>query len=433
MGGSVGTPDQRRTLSVLGAAQVLDGVGIAAGVAAGSLLVVQITGSEAWAGLAQTFGVLGAAAAAVPLARVSNRSGRRPGLALGLATGAVGAVVVVSAGVLSWLPLVLAGTFLVGAASAAGYQARYAATDLAAPEHVGFSLSLVVWASTVGAVLGPNLMAPAADVADAIGLPRLTGPYLVTGLGLFAGSVVVAVLLRPDPLITARRMRGEHETPPHVSFRAGLRVARAYPLAVVGLVAIAIGHAVMVMVMVMTPVHMGHMDVALRVIGLVISVHVLGMYALSPVVGWLVDRWTPRAVVLVGVGIFVLATALAGLAPDTGMVQLGVGLFLLGLGWSCTLVAGSALITEAVPDAQRPGVQGAGDTLMNLAGALGGVVAGLVVWLGSYHWLNLFAALLLLPLTVLTLRPPRPRDHPQPGVDLGLDVHVDHPESTSSP
>jgi len=415
------TATQRRTLAVLGSAQVLDGVGIAAGVAAGSLLVVQITNSEAWAGLAQTFGVLGAAAAAVPLARVSNRHGRRPGLALGLATGAVGAAVVVGAGVAGWLPLLLLGTFLVGAASAASYQARYAATDLAAPEHVGFSLSLVVWASTVGAVLGPNLMAPAADVADAIGLPRLTGPYLVTGLGLLAGATVVAMLLRPDPLVTARRLRGEHEVPPHVSFRAGLRVASEYPLAVVGLVAIAIGHAVMVMVMVMTPVHMGHMDMALRVIGL---------YAFSPVVGWLVDRWTPRAVLLVGVGIFVLATTLAGTAPDLAVFQLGVGLFLLGLGWSCTLVAGSALITEAVPDEQRPGVQGAGDTLMNLAGALGGVVAGLVVWLASYHWLNLVAALLLVPLTVLTLRPPRSG---RTRVDLGLDGQVDHPESTSSP
>ena len=398
---------QRRTLAVLGSAQVLDGVAIAASVAAGSLLVAQITHSDAWAGLAQTFGVLGAATAAVPLARVSNQRGRRPGLFLGLSIGAVGAVVVVVGGVLSLLPVVLLGTFLVGAASAASYQARYAATDLAAPERVGFSLSLVVWASTVGAVVGPNLMAPAADLADVLGLPRLTGPYLVTGTGLLAGTAVVAAFLRPDPLLTARRLRGEHTTPAHVSFRAGLRIARSYPLAVVGLASIAIGHAVMVMVMVMTPVHMNDMDVTLRVIGLVISVHVLGMYAFSPLVGWLTDRWTPRAVVLIGIGAFVLATALAGLAPDMAMVQLGCGLFLLGLGWSCTLVAGSALITESVPLAQRPAVQGAGDTLMNLAGALGGAVAGVVVWLGSYQWLNLIAALLLVPLAVLTLRPGR--------------------------
>ncbi len=398
---------QRRTLAVLGSAQVVDGIAIGASIAAGSLLVLQITGSDAWAGLSQTCVVLGAAAAAVPLARLSNQRGRRAGLTFGLSVGALGAAVIVVAGVLDSLPLLLFGAFLVGAASAASYQARYAATDLAAPARVGISLSLVVWASTVGAVVGPNLMAPAADVADAMGLPRLTGPFLVTATGLLAGAIVVQLLLRPDPLLTARRLRGESTTPPHVSLRAGLATARSYPLAVVGLVSIAIGHAVMVMVMVMTPVHMNDMDVTLSVIGLVISVHVLGMYAFSPLVGWLTDRWTPRAVVLIGIGVFVLATALAGLAPDMAMVQLGCGLFLLGLGWSCTLVAGSALITEAVPLAQRPAVQGAGDTLMNLAGALGGAVAGIVVWLGSYHWLNLIAALLLVPLTVLTVRPGR--------------------------
>jgi MFS family permease len=400
---------------VLASAQVLDGVGISAAVAAGSLLVVQITGTDAFAGLAQTTGVLGAAAAAVPLARISNQRGRRPGLATGIAAGAVGAVTVIVAGVQGWVWLLLIGTFVTGMASAAGYQARYAATDLADDDRVGLSLSLVVWASTIGVVAGPNLMAPAAGLAASIGLPRLTGPYLLTGAALATAAVVIAVGLRPDPLLTARRRRGEQESPPHVSLREGLAVAARFPAAVVGLASIALGHVVMVMVMVMTPVHMQEMDVTLSVIGVVISVHVLGMYAFSPLVGWLTDRWSARGVVLTGVVVLLAAVVVAGTAADMAVTQLGVGLFLLGLGWSCTLVAGSAMVTEAVPDAQRPGVQGAGDTLMNLAAALGGVVAGVVVWLASYHVLNLVAALLLVPLAVLAgrLRPPRSSNPPR--------------------
>jgi ABC-type proline/glycine betaine transport system permease subunit len=165
------TPVQRRTVRVLAAAQVLTGVGVGAGVAAGSLLVADLTGAEGLAGLAQTAGVVGAAVAAGPLAWLSVRSGRRIGLVTGLWIAAAGALVVIGASVLEVVPLVLLGTFGVGVASAVGLQARYAASDLAAPVHVGRDLSMVVWATTVGAVLGPNLMQPAANLAEALGLP----------------------------------------------------------------------------------------------------------------------------------------------------------------------------------------------------------------------------------------------------------------------
>ncbi len=395
---------QRRTIGVLSTTQVLSGVGVASGVAAGSLLVADVTGSEAWAGLAQTSGVLGAAAAAVPLAAVSNRRGRRPGLSMGLLAGGVGALVVIVAGTLEVLPLILLGTFLVGAATAAGLQARYTATDLADPQRVARSLSLVVWATTVGAVLGPNVMQPASEVADAVGLPPLTGPYLVTATALLTGAVVIFVGLRPDPLLTERRTRGVHEAPTRATMAEVRDALRTSPGAVLGLTALAVGHAVMVMVMVMTPVHMQHVDVTLSVIGLVISVHILGMYALSPLVGWFADRFGARRGIVIGVVVLLVSTVVAGTAPGDDVPRLGLGLFLLGLGWSFTLVCGSALITESAPEADRPGVQGAGDTLMNLAGAAAGVVAGVVVAVGGYGWLNLVAALVLVPLVVLLLR-----------------------------
>lgn len=404
---------QRRTVRALSTAQVLAGVGVASGVAAGSLLVADVTGSEALAGLAQTGGVIGAALAAVPLARLSSRQGRRRGLVTGLLVASTGAVVVITGAVTGLLPVLLLGTLLVGVASAVTLQARYAATDLAEPRHTARALSVVVWATTVGAVLGPNLMEPASRLADGVGLPSLSGPYLVTGGALLLAAAVVAVTLRPDPLLTARQLRGEHQPPPHAALLPTLRVVRGAPGAALGMSAIVLGHAVMVMVMVMTPVHMQHVEVTLEVIGLVISVHILGMYALSPLVGMASDRWGPRPVIGLGAATLLASTAVAGTAAGDAVPQLGLGLFLLGLGWSCTLVAGSALLSGSVPDVDRPAVQGAGDTLMNVGGALAGAAAGVVVAVGSYGWLTAWAAVLVVPLVVaLAMGARRPASAP---------------------
>jgi MFS family permease len=407
---------QRRTIAVLSGAQVLTGVGVGAGVAAGSLLVAELSGSESLAGLAQTCGVVGAAVAAGPLAWLSTRRGRRIGLATGLWIAVAGSAVVIAGAVLGWVVLALVGSFGVGVASAVGYQARYAASDLAKPQHVARDLAFVVWATTVGAVLGPNLMEPASRLAEALSMPPLSGPYLVTVSAVTLSALVVTGLLRPDPLLESRRLTTEAGSHQHgagqdaaragmvAELRHGWRVVRAAPGAVAGVVSIAIGHVVMVMVMVMTPVHMQHVEVTLQVIGLVISVHILGMYALSPVVGWVADRRGSPTVIAAGVGLLAAATFVAGTASGDNIVQLGVGLFLLGLGWSCTLVGGSALLSVSVPDEHRPAAQGVGDTLMNVAAAVGGAAAGVIVFAASYAWLNAAAAACLVPLVVVLVR-----------------------------
>ncbi len=404
---------QRRTVGVLAAAQVLTGVGVGAGVAAGSLLVAELTGTEGLAGLAQTFGVIGTAVAAGPLAWLSVRSGRRIGLVTGLWIAAVGALVVIVASVFELVPLVLVGTFGVGVASAVGLQARYAASDLAAPEHVGRDLALVVWATTVGAVLGPNLMQPASSLAEAVGLPPLSGPYLVTAASITLAALMVSGLLRPDPLLEARSLAlalnadataGAGGAGMIAELAHGARVVRASPGASLAVAALAVGHVVMVMVMVMTPVHMQHVDVTLQIVGLVISVHILGMYVFSPVVGWFADRRGSIWVITVGVVVLAAATVVAGTASGDSVVQLGIGLFLLGLGWSGTLVGGSALLSTSVPDEHRPAAQGVGDTVMNVAAAIGGIFAGVIVYAASYAWLNVAAGLCLLPLAAALIR-----------------------------
>ncbi len=388
-------PAQRRTVVVLSAAQVLGGLGVGAAVAVGGLLAAGVTGNEGVAGLAQTCGVVGAALAALPLVRLTDRWGRRIGLSAGLGIAALGALLVIVGADRRATPLLFFGFVLTGAATAAGLQSRYAATDLATDTHRARDLSTVVWATTVGAVAGPNLADPAGRVATALGLPQLTGGYLLALVALTVGGTLVVLALHPDPLLAARARAadaGMHH-PQRPRLRHSLGVVRGHQGALIGLAAIAVAHTCMVAVMVMTPIHMAHVDVSLTIIGVVLSVHILGMYAFSPLVGMASDRYGRRRVIIVGSGLLLAACLVAGTAAADNALQLGIGLFLLGLGWSCGLVAGSTLLTESVPEPERPGAQGASDLVMNVCAAVGGALAGIVVALASYGLLTVLAAI----------------------------------------
>ena len=389
---SSNTALQEKTVKVLATAQVLNGVGVAGTVAAGSLLVASITNSETLGGLAQTSSVLGAAALALPLARLTSRGGRRLALSVGLISGVFGSLLAIFGGSRENIYLMLTGTFLVGAASAAGYQARFAAIDLAANEKRAKQLSFVVWGSTIGAVTGPNLMEPSGNLAESFGLPRLTGPYLISAVTLALAVLVIQLFLRPDPYLTAAKDSGA-ATLPRVKTKVALKHIRSNARASFAIASIAIGHIAMVAVMVMTPVHMAHVDVTLTIIGLVISVHVLGMYAFSPLVGALTDRLGRLRVIQIGVAILLSSALISGFARADDAITLGIGLFLLGLGWSCTLIAGSALLTESVSPEFKSASQGASDLVMNLSGASGGAIAGVVIATLSYGWLCLLSAI----------------------------------------
>lgn len=389
---SSNTALQEKTVKVLATAQVLNGVGVAGTVAAGSLLVASITNSETLAGLAQTSSVLGAAALALPLARLTSRGGRRLALSVGLIAGVIGSLFAIFGGSRENIYLMLTGTFLVGAASAAGYQARFAAIDLATNEKRAKQLSFVVWGSTIGAVTGPNLMEPSGNLAESFGLPRLTGPYLISAVTLALAVLVIQLFLRPDPYLTAAKDSGA-ATLPRVKTKVALKHIRSNARASFAIASIAIGHIAMVAVMVMTPVHMAHVDVTLTIIGIVISVHVLGMYAFSPLVGALTDRLGRLRVIQIGVAILLSSALISGFARADDAITLGIGLFLLGLGWSCTLIAGSALLTESVSPEFKSASQGASDLVMNLSGASGGAIAGVVIATLSYGWLCLLSAI----------------------------------------
>ena len=395
---------QRRTVGVLAAVQVFSGIAVAGAVPAGALIAASLAGEQV-AGLAQTAGVLGAALLALPLARRALTHGRRSALSIGYGIALAGALLVVAGGVTRSLLLVLIGCLMVGVASASGYQSRYAAIDLAHPDRRARQLSLVVWAGTIGAVLGPNLLNFSGNIAMSLGLPQLTGTYVLAALMLALGVTALMLFLRPDPYLLSRSIAHVDEvgTPAKARLSDGIAHLRSHLPAMLGVASVSLGHVVMVMVMVMTPVHMKHVDVELQVIGFVISVHVLGMYAFSPLVGLLVDRLGRMPMMLAGAGILLLACAVAGTAAPDAVPQLAIGLFLLGLGWSCTLIAGSTLLTDDLDEADRPSVQGLSDLIMNLSAAVGGIIAGVIVAYASYGALCAAAVVPILALIAFVL------------------------------
>jgi MFS family permease len=396
---------QRRAVRVLVTGQVLGGIGIGATLAIGAVLAAEIAGA-AWAGAAATLSTLGAAAAAIPLARLAARAGRRAALTTGVLLSAAGSVVTVVAAGSQSFPLLLLGLALLGVGAAVNLQSRFAATDLASAERRGRDLSLVVWSTTIGAVLGPNLFGPGEYIAEFFGMPELTGSFVIAVAAQLTAAVVYLVGLRPDPYLVSKSL------PPAPSAPVATGEVRAHRLVVLAIGTIGASHAVMVSVMSMTPVHLTTHGATLTIVGLTISLHVAGMFALSPVFGWLSDKIGPIGTILIGQATFVLSLVCVGLgSQDTTLVT--VGLILLGLGWSASTVAGSALIAQVVTGTARPRVQGRTDLVMNLSGAAGGALAGPVLAGIAYAglaWvaLGVVGVVVVAILVVTRIRMPQP-------------------------
>ena len=389
---------QRKTIRVLTAGQVLSGFGLGSTLSIGSLLAAHLSGSPAWAGSAATFSTLGAATWAIPLARLAYQRGRRVSLATGAAIAITGASLVITAAAVQIFPLLLVALFLLGAGSAVGLQARFAATDLPSNRSTGRDLSVVVWATTFGAVIGPNLFGPGEIVGHALGLPSMTGPFVFTIVAQIAATSVFWFGLRPDPLLVAKQLNAA-KTKGKTSFATAIATLKKYPMAAFAISAIALSHMVMVSVMSMTPIHMKGMGFDLVVVGFTISLHIAGMYAFSPVFGWLSDKLGRVQTVILGQTIYVAALAIAGFGQDS-RVMVTIGLFLLGLGWSASTVGGAALLTATLPVEEKTNVQGLSDSLMNLSGAFGGAVAGSILTAFMFLGVNLAA---LIPVFLIVI------------------------------
>jgi len=397
------TPDgvarvQRRTVAVLAAGQVLGGVAFGATVSLGALLAADLSGQEALSGLATASVTLGAALCAIPLARLAASRGRRRALTLGNLFALVGIALVISAAAVRWFPLLLVGVILIGAGNAGNLQSRFAATDLSAPTRRGRDLGTVVWATTVGGVLGPLMLTPGEVVGGWLGMPPLTGSYAFSIVAQVLALALYLVGLRPDPLRIAQALaRSAGSGPALVTEQDSPRVARYAVFAVAG------SHVVMASVMAMTPVHLSHLDPrnVTTIVGVTIALHVFGMYGLSPVFGVLADRWGRLRTILLGQAILAASLVTAAVAPQSATAVL-IALVLLGLGWSAATVGGAALLTEATPTALRPRRQGRSDTAMTLSAAIGSVLAGGVLQLIGYGGLAMVALVVVVAITALS-------------------------------
>ena len=400
---------QRRTLRLLFVTQIVSGIGVAIGVSVGALLAADLAGVGV-SGLAQSAVVVGAALFAIPATAIVRRHGRRLSLAAGYLVAAAGGLLVVTAGVRGSIPLLFVGFFFFGGATAANLQARYAAVDLAPVASRGRHLSIIVWATTLGAVAGPQFAALAGAALVRYGVPTLAGPFFFSALLFGLAALSLLLFLRPDPALLARSagdgVSGGTAPSDGAGMRAAFRAVASRPSATLGVAAMAVGHMVMVGVMAMTPVHIrgaGHDAVhTLRIVGVVLSFHVAGMYAFAPVMGWLTDRLGRRWVIVLGIGLLLTACALAGTAGHDS-ARLAAALMTLGLGWSATMVAGSALLTESVPLELRAAAQGFSDLTMGLAGAAAGALSGVIVHAWGYPTLALLAAVTTTPLVLLVL------------------------------
>lgn len=392
---------QKRTVKVLAIGQAFGGFGLGATLSVGALMAADLSGTNAWSGAAATLSTLGSATSAIPLANLAYRKGRRVALASGAAIAITGAMTMILAATLRSFPMELIALFLLGAGSAVSLQARFAAADIPVSGPRGKDLSLVVWATTVGAVVGPNLIAPGESLGLAIGLPHLAGPFLFTIVAQLSSTLIFWFGLRPDPLLIAKDIAGLPARRVNPGFKAAIEVIRARPLAGYAVLTIALSHMVMVSIMSMTPAHLNTAGHSLSDVGLTISLHIAGMYAFAPVFGVLADRLGSVKTIVLGQFIFLAAIGFAGLGQNNFQMVI-VGLFLLGLGWSASTVSGSALLTQVLPTDEKTKVQGFSDSLMNLSGAFGGAISGTILLLYTFGGLNAAALIPVVFIVVAT-------------------------------
>ncbi|MFJ4268936.1 MFS transporter [Streptomyces coelicoflavus] len=390
---------QRRILRVLVASQILSGAGLAAGVTVGALLAQDMLGTTSLAGLPSALFTAGSALTAITVGRISQARGRRPGLATGYLTGAIGSAGAIVAAVLDTPVLLFLALFVYGAGTATNLQARYAGADLAPPGHRARAVSTVLVATTLGGVAGPNLAAPAGTLAEHLGIPHLAGLFVISGAAYALAALVLALWLRPDPLLLARTVARAKEADAATGPAAGGDTdTGARGGVVLGALVMILTQLVMVAIMTMTPVHMHDHGHSTAASGLVIGIHIGAMYLPSPLTGWLVDRYGRMKIAAASGTTLLAAGLLAAAAPGDSVALLALALALLGLGWNFGLVSGTAIITDTVPLATRAKTQGLVDVSIAIAGATGGITSGIMVAATSYPALALTGGALSLAL-----------------------------------
>ncbi|WP_438286795.1 MFS transporter [Paenibacillus hubeiensis] len=392
-----------RTMKVVIASQICGGAGLAAGITVGALIAQDMLGTDNFAGVPTGLFTLGSAGAALMVGRLSQRLGRRTGLAAGFLAGGIGAIGVVLAALFNSIPLLFISMLVYGAGTATNLQARYAGTDLALPAQRAKTISMAMVFTTFGAVAGPNLVNVTGKFATSLGAPALTGPFMLAAAAYILAGVILLIFLRPDPFIVAKAI-AEVELKGQTGEKNYVKEVRIHKKGIIiGASVMVLTQIVMIAIMTMTPVHMEHHGHDLSKVGLVIGIHVASMYLPSVITGVLVDRFGYIRMAYVSGFTLLLSGVLAAFAPGDSMVLLTLALALLGLGWNFGLISGTAAIVDAAPSHVRAKTQGTVDVLIALSGASGGALSGMVVAQSSFTVLSLigaFLSLLLIPVVI---------------------------------
>lgn len=395
----------RQTLLIVVISQIFGGAGLAAGITVGALLAQDMLGTDSFAGVPTALFTLGSAGAALLVGRLSQRFGRRTGLATGFLVGGAGAIGVILAAIIHSIPLLFASLFIYGAGTATNLQARYAGTDLATSRQRATAVSIALVSTTVGAVAGPNLVDVMGRFAASINVPALAGPFILAAAAYILAGLVLLAFLRPDPLFIATALADYQkmkDANPLENDYNGMTINKRGIVA--GATVMILTQIVMVAIMTMTPVHMGHHGHGLSEVGMLIGIHVGAMYLPSLITGVLVDR-LGRTIMAIASGITLLsAGVLAAVAPADSMLGLIIALALLGLGWNFGLISGTALIVDSTNASTRAKTQGTVDVLIALSGASGGMLSGMVVAQTSYATLSIVGGILSLLLIPFVIR-----------------------------
>ena len=393
-----GAPPMRpRLMATLLAAVICGSTGHSVSLSVGSIVAADLTGSNTWSGLPVALGALGTALASVPLARLMARFGRRPGLALGFGVAVLGSALAMAGVLVRSFPLLLLGMGLFGIGNTSTLLARYAAADVSPISERGRAIGLIVWGATAGSVIGPNLLGPAAQLAGPLGLPTVGSPFLIALGGFGLAALFTELLLRPDPLVVAARYYQAPVAPDRPPDRAApIAEILRRPAAQVAVGALMTSQLVMIATTSTSPVYLRDQGHHVHMIGLAVALHLAGMYATSPLAGWLSDRFGRLPIIVTGALLLIGAVIFAALAPGSDGILVALALFLNGVGWNFAFVAGSALLTDSLSPAERPAMQGWADLVTGLMGALGSVIGGVILQAWGFPLLNAVGVALIL-------------------------------------
>jgi MFS family permease len=393
---------RERTRYVLAGTVALGSTGHIAAITISTIVAKDLLGSGTFAGVPGAGVVLGAAAGAVVLSSLMTRRGRRFGLTSGYVVSVVGALIATSAVLLGSFPLLLPGMFLIGFGNSSNQLSRYAAGDLVPPSRRAVAIGFVVWGGTVGAVIGPWLVPIAGRFVADLGLPANAGPLLIPVLFVGLAAVFSFLLLRPDPYALAdSSVVGRPDDP----LAAPIRTVLRRPSVLAAIVALVAGQFTMVLVMTYTPLHLTGAGHGLEIVGIVLSAHVIGMFALAPVSGRIAQRLGSVRTIFLGESVLVVGSLLAAFSPDADATILTIALFLLGFGWNLGFVAGSALLSSGLEIAERTRVQGLADAVIWSTSAFASLGSGLIVAAATYTGLGIIGAVLVaIPAWFLLMR-----------------------------